>query len=112
MSLYKRCKAQVDQQFCATFDEESEQNSLGDFLTPQIVSFTWNFISAKFIDFYNRYLPLFQLHAYRRQHFAGSVDEDFADEGYIDTWCTSDLLSERLEEKLGNVYARYFHTNP
>ena len=103
----------MDQQFCATFDEENDQNSLGDFLTPQIVSFTWNFLLPQDLSIFTTdILPLFQLHAYRRQHFAGSVDEDFADEGYIDTWCTSDLLSERLEEKLGNVYARYFHTNP
>ena len=49
---------------------------------------------------------------YRKHFFADIVDEEFADEAYVDTWADSDLLDDALRGRLDNIRRRFFSYDP
>ena len=102
LSLYKKCREGVLTKFQAANVADD------DFFTPSKVKIFYIRVAKIF-----KILPqIFQLAEYRETHFGSTVDVDFCDEGYLDTWVNSDLLPLPLDEKLANIFTRFFSFDP
>ena len=108
--LYRSGRVETLKQFCGVVPGDRTTQS---FLDPLEVIYdkvrktnTCNLsMSAKKINF------IFQLARYRRHHFP-SVDEEFNNESYVDSWADADLLDESIRNRLANIQRRFFSYDP